>query len=494
MGTSAREGNRVGHVDLAIIGSGSGLSLIDDDIDGWRIALIDNGVGPTDAFGGTCLNAGCIPTKMLAMPARYAVAPAQARAVDVNLSFRGADFAALQARVFGRTDAIAASGLAGLVARPNVSVLHGAATFIDAHTLHVAGQTFTADRIVLAAGSRPRLLDAPGFDEPYLGAFVHTSESIMRVPQLPKRLIIIGGGTEAVEFGHIFSGLGSQVAIIARRDSLLRAFDPDVAAAVTAALGERVVLRLNQQATGLEPDDDGGVVLTTQDPDGIEYSYAADAVLVCAGRIPNGDQLHLERAGVEVDDEGFVRTDEHLRTTAAHIWALGDICNRHMLKHLANAQARVVKRNLLAERDGGALVASDERFVPQGVFGLPEVATVGATAAELERAGTPFVAYTHKYGWTAYGWAIADENHFVKLLGDPESGRLLGAHIVGPEATSLIQPLIQGMSFGQDASTIARGQYWIHPAPTEVVENALLGLDRAIAEHRRAGEAPGTAI
>lgn len=481
---TAHEDDRARHVDLAIVGSGSGLSLIDDDIDDWRIALIDNGVGPTDAFGGTCVNAGCIPTKMLALPARYALAPAQARAIDADVRFGGIDVSALQARVFGRTDAIAASGLAGLLARPNVSVLHGAATFAGAHTLRVAGQTVTADRIVLAAGSRPRLLDAVGFDEPYLGAFVHTSESIMRVPQLPARLIIIGGGTEAVEFGHIFAGLGSQVTIIARREPLLRAFDPDVAAAVTAALGERCLLRFNQQATGLEPDDEGGVVLTTQDADGIEYSYAADAVLVCAGRIPNGDQLHLERAGVDLDEQGFVRTDEHLRTTAAHIWALGDICNRHMLKHLANAQARVVKHNLLAEHDGGTLAESDERFVPQGVFGWPEVATVGASSADLGRDGTPFVSYTHEYGWTAYGWAIADEGHFVKLLGDPGSGRLLGAHIVGPEATSLIQPLVQGMSLGLDAHTLARGQYWIHPAPTEVVENALLGLDRAAAAQR----------
>jgi len=221
------------HVDLCIIGSGSGLSLIDDDINDWQIALIDNGIGPNDAFGGTCLNAGCIPSKMFSFPATYALAPTHAARVDVDLGVQGIDFKAIQARTFGRTDAISASGLAGLTRRENVQVLFGSATFVDDHTVRVGHRQITADHIVIAAGSRPRQVRAPGFDDPYLQAFVYTSESIMRVEELPQRLIILGGGIEAVEFAHIFAAMGSQVSIISRSEPLLRALDSSVAIRVT---------------------------------------------------------------------------------------------------------------------------------------------------------------------------------------------------------------------------------------------------------------------
>lgn len=470
------------HVDLCIIGSGSGLSLIDDDIDDWQIALIDNGIGPTNAFGGTCLNAGCIPTKMLALPARFAMLPAQADRVNVDVEFRGADFKAIQARTFGRTDEVSESGLAGLLERPNVQVLTGSATFVDPHTIRVGHRQISADRFVIAAGSRPRLLDAAGFDDPYLQGFVHTSESVMRLENLPKRLVVIGGGVEAVEFAHVFSGMGAHVSIITRSEPLLRRLDHAVSTRVTEIMSERMVLRLNQTVIGLDPGDLGGVVVWAQDATGIEYSYEADAVLACIGRVPNGDQLRLDRAGITLDPQGFVPTDEHLRTEVPHIWALGDVCSPSMLKHLANAQARLVKKNLLAERDGRPLTARDERFVPQGVFGEPEVATVGFSEGQLDDAGIDHISYVHEYAWVAYGWALNDQDHFVKLLSDPGAEHLLGAHIVGPQATSLIQPLVQAMSFNQTIDQVATGQYWIHPALTEVVENALLGLQRVAAE------------
>lgn len=470
------------HVDLCIIGSGSGLCLIDDDIDDWQIALIDNGIGPVQIFGGTCLNAGCIPSKMFAKPAGFSLVPEQARLVDADVKFFGIDHQAVQARTFGRTDAVVEAGLAGLQSRENVQVLIGRAIFVDEHTIRVGQRQITADRIVIAAGSRPRIPDVPGFDDPYLQAFVYTSDTIMRIEELPKRLVILGGGVEAVEFGHIYAGMGCHVSIITRSEPLLRHLDPEIASRVTDAMAARMVLRLNQQVTSIEPGDSGGVVLNTEDATGIEYSYEADAVLVCLGRIPNGDQLRLERAGITIDEMGFLPTDQYQRTCVPHIWALGDVCSPVMFKHLANRQARLVKQNLLAERDGQGLQAKDERYVPQGIFGDPEVATVGLTEAELDEAGIDHISYLHEYAWVAYGWALNDQEHCVKLIADPAAEHLLGAHIVGPQATTLIQPLVQAMTFSQRIEDIARAPYWIHPALTEVVENALLGLLRLAAE------------
>lgn len=466
------------HFDLLIIGSGSGLTLIDDDINDWNIALIDAGTGVTNAFGGTCLNAGCIPTKMFAIPARYGHVSAEAARVNADVTFSGINYTGLKHRIFSRTDSISESGLAGTHARENVEVIAGHAVFVDPHTVDVDGRRLSADRIVIAAGSRPRTIDVPGFDEPFLDAFVHTSDSVMRMRHLPKRMVIVGGGIEAIEFSNIYASLGVNVTVVARGESLIRHHDPDVSRAITEAVDSRVALKLNQSPTNLEADPAGGVVLTAADPHSIEYSYATDMVLMCVGRVPNGDQLRVANAGVDTDDAGFIVVDDHLRTSQPHIWALGDVCAPQMLKHLANEQAKVVKHNLLAERDGGDLRVSDERFVPAGIFSSPEIATVGATETQLQEQGIDYVVGKRAFGDVAYGWALNDDTGFAKVLIGSD-GMLLGAHIVGDQATTLIQPLITAMQFEIDAQRFVTGQYWIHPALAEVIENAVLdGLEK----------------
>ena len=174
---------------------------------------------------------------------------------------------------------------------------------------------------------------------------------------------------------------------------------------------------------------------------------------------------------------GQIRVDKHQRTSQPHIWALGDVSSDWLLKHVANAEARTVAANLLI--DGGELAVTDHRYVPHAVFTEPQIAAVGATEEQLQEWGAPYVGFTQRYADVAFGWALEDEGHFVKLLADPRSWHLLGAHIIGPQAATLIQPMIQAMSFGQTVQELARGQYWIHPALTEVLENALLGLLKA---------------
>ncbi|MDQ6642317.1 MAG: FAD-dependent oxidoreductase, partial [Actinomycetota bacterium] len=184
-------------------------------------------------------------------------------------------------------------------------------------------------------------------------------------------------------------------------------------------------------------------------------------------------QLALDRTGVSVDAHGRVVVDEHQRTTADGIWALGDISSPDQLKHVANQDARVVQHNLLHPHH---LMSSDHRFVPSAVFSSPQVASVGLTERAARDRGIEVMVAHHDYGDVAYGWAMEDESHFVKLIGDRATGMLVGAHLIGPQASILVQPLIQAMSFGHPVADLARGQYWIHPALTEVVENALLKL------------------
>jgi mycothione reductase len=197
-----------------------------------------------------------------------------------------------------------------------------------------------------------------------------------------------------------------------------------------------------------------------------------DALLVATGRRPNGDRMDVARTGLQLTRDGRIEVDEYQRTSVEGIWALGDVSSPYQLKHVANHEARVVQHNLLHP---DALRATSHRFVPSAVFTHPQVASVGQREQDLRDSATPYVAKVQAYGDVAFGWAMEDTTGFVKVLAAPD-GTLLGAHFLGPQASSLIQVLVQAMVFGQKAQEVAHGQYWIHPALPELIENALLGL------------------
>ncbi|MQA01735.1 MAG: mycothione reductase [Streptosporangiales bacterium] len=462
------------HYDLLIVGTGSGNSILDDRFADWKVALVERGV-----FGGTCLNVGCIPTKMFVYAADVAATPAKAAQYGVDEALLGVRWPDIRDRIFGRIDPIAAGGEEYRETHEdnrNVAVYRGDARFTGYKELAVtpvAGgqeQVVTADQIVLAAGGRPVLPDVRGLaDVPY-----HTSDTIMRVPELPRRLTILGSGYIAAEFAHIFGALGVDVTVIARSGALLRSHDADVAARFTELAAARWDVRLNRQTTRAETIP-GGVRLVLDGPDGTE-TVDGDTLLVATGRRPNTDQLTVAETQLSTEDDGRLVVDEYQRTPVDGIWALGDISSPWQLKHVANHEQRVVQYNLLHPQ---APVAADHRFVPHAVFSSPQVAAVGLTEQQAE--GVRYVSSTQDYAGIAYGWAMEDTTGFAKLLADPATGQLLGAHIIGPQASTLIQPLIQAMSFGLSATDMARGQYWIHPSMPELVENALLGLPL---EHR----------
>jgi len=207
--------------------------------------------------------------------------------------------------------------------------------------------------------------------------------------------------------------------------------------------------------------------------DGNHRRVQGDCLLVAVGRIPNSDELGVTTTGVTLDSAGFVVTDAQLRTATDGIWALGDITNPAMLKHTANNEADLIAHNI---EHPDAMKAVDRRFVPNAVFGHPQVASVGATEHDLLARGVPYLVAQRDYGSTAYGWAMEDTESFCKVLAHRDTRLLLGAHIIGPQASTLIQQLVQGMRFGQTVDELAREQLYAHPALTEVVEQALLDL------------------
>jgi mycothione reductase len=454
----------VRHHDLVVIGTGSGNSIVDDRFAHLDVALVEHGV-----FGGTCLNVGCIPTKMYVYAADVAQAVRHATRYGVDATVDKVRWTDIRDRVFGRIDPISAGGREYRVDRsPNVTVYEGHAQFVGHKQLSVArtdsADVFTAEKIVLAAGSRPVIPDVVTES----GVPYETSDTVMRIDALPEHVVILGSGYIGVEFAHVFSALGARVTIVGR-SSILRGQDETVCERFTEIVHRRWDVHLGNEVTQVRGRRDD-VALELADG----TSVHGDLLLVATGRRPNGDLLDLDRTGVATHPDGRIVVDDQQRTTVGGIFALGDVSSAYQLKHVANHEAKVVAHNLLHPE---APRRSDHRFVPSAVFTDPQIATVGLTEAECRAGHLDYTAAVQEYGDVAYGWAMEDTTGFCKVIAERGSGRILGAHVMGAQASTVIQPLIQAMSFGLGAREMATGQYWIHPALPEVVENALLGLD-----------------
>ncbi|WP_255768521.1 mycothione reductase [Pseudarthrobacter sulfonivorans] len=463
------------HYDLAIIGSGSGNSLITPFWDGKRVALIDGGV-----FGGTCVNVGCIPTKMFVYPSALAAVPAEASRLGVDLTLEKVRWNAIRDRIFGRIDAISDDGRRYRAEElENVDLYEEFVRFTGPRSLRTeSGTGITADQVVVAAGSRAVKPDVPGMDLPQ----VHTSDTVMRIDGPPRQVVVVGGGYIAAEFAAIFHGFGSEVVQVNRSGRLLRGNDEEIARHFAEAAARRWKLELGFALRSVEDNGDGRVTAVFDDGDGRQLRLETDIVLLATGRVPNTDRLDAGAAGFDLNADGTLSVDGQLRILAGGqplegVYALGDIANRYQLKHVANREARVVAHNL--EHPDG-LRSIDYTGVPFAVFSNPQVAAVGLTEEEARsgaRDGEDVVVAVQEYGSTAYGWAMEDAEGIVKLIADRSTGLLLGAHIMGHEASILIQPLVQAIALSTTVPNLARGPYWIHPALTEVVENALLALD-----------------
>lgn len=447
--------------DLVIVGAGSGNMLPASEFDGWRIAVVESG-----RFGGTCLNRGCIPSKMLVHTADVAQAVRGAGRFGVRAKWAGADWPAIRDRVFGRIDPLHEKAVAHRRAN-GIDVFLGEARFVAPKVLTAGEDEIRGERFVLAAGSRPRIPPIEGLaGVPYL-----TSDTVMRLDRLPKSMVVLGGGYIAAEMSHIFGSLGTGVTIVARGEHLLARHDADIRARFTAAYRERFDVRTGA-AVKRAAKTRKGVRLDLVTPSGAQAAEG-EVLLVAAGRIPNSDRLDVAAAGIETDEHGHVRTDGTYQTNVPGIWALGDLANHFQLKHMANAETRLVRYNLLHP---GHPKRAHFTVVPSAVFADPQIASVGATEQELRAQGRAYVAATRPYRDAAYGWALEDTSSFVKVLADPGTRLLLGAHILGPQASTLIQPLIQAMCLGNTVDDVACGVLYIHPALSEVVEQALLEL------------------
>ncbi|MDA2891502.1 mycothione reductase [Mycolicibacterium sp. BiH015] len=449
--------------DLVVIGAGSGNMVIDDRFSDLDVAIVDD-----RKFGGTCVNYGCIPSKMLSYTAQIADTVAGAAAFDVDSDYHGLRWQQVRDRVFGRTDQVAADGEQSRRDSGFVTVYKGHARFTGPRQLHVdaGGDTveIAADRIVVAAGGRPIVPDVVADS----GLPFETSDTVMRRSTPPEHLAVLGGGYIAAELAHVFASAGSRVTIIEKAGQLLGGpQDETVRTVYTELMRSKYDLRCGTELVELSGAADD-LVLTLDDGS----SVRADTLLVAAGRRSNSDRLDVEKGGIETHDDGRIVVDEHCRTTADGVFALGDVSTAVPLKHVANREARVVQHNLLHPDN---LLAISHDLVPSAVFTEPQIASIGRTEKDCRDDDLDYRVGITEFADVAYGWAMQDSSGLCKVLADRD-GTILGAHIIGAQAASLIQIFVVAMNFGIKAHDLASRPYWIHPALTEVVENALLNL------------------
>ena len=447
--------------DLIVVGAGSGNMLLGPELAHLQAAIIE-----PDRFGGTCLNRGCIPSKMLVVAADAARTVPDARRLGVHATLDRVDWPAIRARVFGRLDPLHDSAVEHR-RRAGIDVYTAPARFVAPRVLEVAGEQLTAKQIVVAAGSRPVIPAIPGLDTvPF-----HTSDTIMRIDEVPSSLLVIGGGFIAAELGHVFGAFGAEVTVVGRGHRLLTAEDEEVSARFTELARRRFDVRVDTAVTAVAARGTG--VAVTVERDGQVEVLEAAALLVATGRRPNTDLLDVAAGDLTVDEHGHLVTDDAYRTSVPGVWAFGDAANHFQLKHMANAEERVVLHNLAHPDNPHRL---PRELVPHAVFSDPQVASVGLTEQEARRLGIDHTTAVREYADTAYGWALEDTTSFVKVIADPHTRTLLGAHIIGPQAAVLLQPLLQAMMLGHTVDQLAHHVLYVHPALTEVLEQALLEL------------------
>lgn len=447
--------------DAIIIGTGqSGPPLAARfNSEGLKTAIIERKL-----VGGTCVNVGCIPTKTLVGSARVAYLAREAARFGVTV---GGDISVDMKAVKARKDEVSGASNQGvtdwLEGMENVALIRGHAQFVDAHSVAVNGEVLEADRIFINTGARARIPDWEGLDRvPYL-----TNSSMMDVDFLPEHLIIIGGSYIGLEFAQMYRRFGSKVTVIEMQDRVIGRDDEDVSDAVREILeGEGVRFRLNADCIGVRPADSGVAVRVSCEAGPEEES--GSHLLLAVGRVPNTDDLQLDKAGVKSNERGFINVDDRLRTNVPDIWAIGDVNGRGAFTHTSYNDYEIVAANLF---DGDPRKVTD-RILCYGLFIDPPLGRIGMTEQEVRASGRR--ALVGKRMMTRVGRAreFGETRGFIKIIVDADSEEILGAAILGLHGDEVVHCLLDTMYARKPYTTVSRAVH-IHPTVAELIPTVL---------------------
>ena len=452
--------------DVIVIGSGAGAIISDEAASqGLKVALIDKG----PLVGGTCLNWGCIPSKMLIYTADRIVEIEEAKKLGINAEVKNINFHSIMERMRKSRQESQVNIREGIKQSKNLDFYEGEGHFVDNYTLEVNGEKVKGERIFIASGSRPIIPPIKGLENvDYL-----TNESVLELNEKPESLIIIGGGYVAVEFGHFFEAMGTKVTILEMADRLVLPAEPEISDLLKRELSKRMGVYTNTLADEVKPSEHGVVVVTKGANTGERREFAAQRIMMAVGRRSNADILKVENTGIETDKKGFIKTNEYLETNRKDIFAIGDANGQQMFTHMANREAEIVARNAFY----GTKTQVDYSAVPNAVYSHPQVASVGLTEAKAKE-DYDILVRRMKYFDIAKGEAMMEQQAFAKAIVEKDSNRILGFHIIGPYAPELIQEVVNAMTSGGGMEELDQGIH-IHPALSELVQYTLVSLEES---------------
>ena len=418
--------------DLFVIGAGSG---------GVRAARFAAGYGARVAvaesryLGGTCVNVGCVPKKLLVYGAHFADDFEQAQGFGWTLGEARFDWSTLisnKNREIERLNGI----YRNLLLNSGVTLLEGHARIVDDHSVELGGKRYSAKHILIATGGWPQMPEVPGHEHA-----IGSNEAFF-LEQLPKRVLVVGGGYIAVEFASIFNGLGAKTSLLYRGDLFLRGFDNAVRLHLQDELNKRGVdLQFNSDIARIDKQADGSLLATLKDGRVLE----ADCIFYATGRRPMLDNLGLENTHVKLDKRGFIEVDEQYQTSTPSILAIGDVIGRVQLTPVALAEGMAVARRLFKPEEYRKV---DYRMIPTAVFSLPNIGTVGLSEEQAKEEGYSVQVFESRFRPMKLTMTESQERTLMKLVVDAATDRVLGCHMVGPDAGEIVQGLAVALKAG----------------------------------------------
>jgi len=448
--------------DVIVIGSGAGSGIVDNALShGLKVALIDRG-----PLGGTCLNVGCIPSKMLIFPADRIVEIQEAQKLGIKAEIKDIDFHWVMERTREYVEKNRSAIQTNITKNQGLDYYPETGQFVDDYTMQVGKQKIKGEKIFIVSGARPLIPLIKGIEEiDYL-----TNDTLFALEEKPKSLIIIGGGYIAAEFAHFFSAMGTNVTIIQRGERLLKEEEPEISDLLERKLKKRMDIHANTEAIEAGKMDTGCTITARDKKSGETVKFHGERVLVAAGRKSNADLLKVENTGVETDEKGYIKVDDFFETSKKNIWAFGDAQGRKMFRHAANREADIVWHNSMHKGQEKLNFLA----VPHAVFTYPPIASVGMSEAEAKKEHKILVGKSF-YSEVAKGVAMREDESFAKAVIEKGTWRILGFHIIGPYAPILIQEVVDAMATAGTVMPIISG-IRIHPALPEVIIDTLRNL------------------
>ncbi|MBI2012247.1 dihydrolipoyl dehydrogenase [Candidatus Daviesbacteria bacterium] len=445
--------------DVLVVGSGAGLEVASNASEkGLSVALVEEG-----PLGGTCLNRGCIPSKMLIHSADVAETIRSSEKFGIKSKIENIDFASIVKRVSGAVDTDSAGIEKSLreAGNPTLYKMHG--KFIGPKQMQVGDEQIEADKVFIVGGTRPSIPPLPGLaTTPFLD-----STKALKLEKQPEHLVVIGGGYIAAELAHFYGALGTKITVLVRGEKMLDNEDEEIADWFTKEFSKKYEVLFKTEAEAFSYSENTFTIKLKDDGGKI----TADQLLVATGRRPNTDILDVAKTGVEMDDKGYIKVNEYLETNVEGIWAFGDIIGILPFRHTANDQVGYSLRNAFTDKK----VPFDPFGIGHAVFSSPQIGGVGKTEQQLKKEGIPYKVGRAELKDTGMGGAL-QENGLAKVLTDETGQKILGCHIVGPQASVLIHEAIVAMKGNGTVNAITQSVY-IHPALPEWLQRAFFAIE-----------------